>query len=68
MGISAISFVEMQSFFALYWITPDVEEVDMIRLFDRVALKIMQEQNEKEQNKATAKSKFDTENKNESSP
>ena len=68
MGISAISFVEMQSFFDLYWIIPDVEEVDMIRLFDRVALKIMQEQNEKEQNKTTAKSKFDTENKNESSP
>lgn len=68
MGISAISFTEMKHFFDLYWIIPEVEEVDMIKLFDRVALKEMQDQNEKEQNKTAAKSKFASDNKNESGP
>jgi hypothetical protein len=68
MGISAITFTEIKSFFELHWVVPEVEEVEMIKLFDRVAMKAMQEQNEKEQEKAKTKSTFAAENKNEGSP
>ena len=38
MGISPISYTEMYTFFALYDIIPDTQEIDLIKMFDGIAL------------------------------
>lgn len=55
MGVSAINYTEMHYYFQLHGIDPEVEEVELIKVFDRVALNMMQEQSEKEQDKTKRK-------------
>lgn len=51
MGISAISYSEMLSFFELIGVVPESYEIEVIEAFDRVALKHYAKQQEKEQKK-----------------
>ena len=55
MGISAITYAEMQAYFNLQKLDVDPDEIDMIKVFDRVALKEMQDQSEKDKEKAERK-------------
>ena len=59
MGISAISFSEMQAFFSLNGIEPEPSDVKALEMFDRTALSIITEQNKKKEahNKAKSKTK-----------
>lgn len=52
MGISAIPYSEMQAFFSLLGIVPEIYEIEIIEMFDRIAIKHYQKQQEKEQAKA----------------
>lgn len=54
MGISAIPYSEMLAFFQLTGVCPDPCDVEVIEMFDRVALGVFAEQQDKEQ-KAKAK-------------
>lgn len=56
MGISAIPYSEMLAFFELMGIVPEPYEVEVIEMFDSVAIKHYQKQQEKEQAKAKQKS------------
>lgn len=56
MGLSAIPYSEMKAFFSLYDITPDPCEIEIVEMFDTVAMKHYQKQQQKEKNKAKAKS------------
>lgn len=56
MGISAIPYSEMLAFFELMGIIPDPIDIEVIEMFDRVAMKYYQKQQEKEQAKAKQKS------------
>lgn len=49
MGISNITYREMESFFHLKDIDPSPMEVDMIVMFDEIAVDISREQQEKSQ-------------------
>jgi hypothetical protein len=56
-GISSIPYSEMQAFFELNDITPEPYEIEILEVFDNIAIKHYQKQQEKEHNKAKAKSK-----------
>ena len=56
MGISAIPYSEMLSFFELMGIVPEPYEIEVIEMFDSVAIKHYQKQQEKEQAKSKQKS------------
>lgn len=56
MGISAIPYSEMRSFFELMGIVPEPYEIEVIEMFDSVAIKHYQKQQEKEQAKSKQKS------------
>ena len=52
MGISSTPYTEMKAFFDLMGIIPEPYEIEIIELFDRIAMKHYQKQQEKEQAKA----------------
>ena len=58
-GISAISFSEMQAYFNLYGIEPEPWEIDIIRMFDGIAVDFAREKEEKriQQEKSKAQKK-----------
>ena len=56
MGISAIPYSEMLAFFELMGIVPEPYEIEVIGMFDSVAIKHYQKQQEKEQAKSKQKS------------
>ena len=43
----AITYLEIKAFFDLQGIEPQPEEVDMIVLFDSIAMKVMQEEHKR---------------------
>jgi len=55
MGINSISYLEMKAFFDLHGIYPEPYEVEVIEMFDRIAVKYFSEQQEKETARAKAK-------------
>lgn len=57
MGVSAIPYSEMLAFFELIGVVADPIDIEIIEMFDRVAMKHYQKQQEKEQAKAKQKSK-----------
>lgn len=57
MGMSSIPYSEMLAFFELIGVSPDPCEIEVIELFDRVAMKIYSEQQEKEQKSSQSKAK-----------
>ncbi|MCZ2397817.1 MAG: hypothetical protein LC100_14905 [Chitinophagales bacterium] len=56
MGVSAIPYSEMLAFFELIGVTPDSSEIEVLEMFDRIAIKAFSEQQEKEQKRNQAKS------------
>lgn len=52
MGVSAIPYSEMLAFFELLGIVPDPYEIDILEMFDRIAMKHYHKQQEKEQSKS----------------
>lgn len=52
MGVSAIPYSEYVAFFQLLGITPDPWEIEVLEVFDNIALKHYSKQQEKEQAKA----------------
>jgi hypothetical protein len=56
-GISAITFTEMYSFFELHQIDPEISEVQMIKMFDSIALEQARVDQEKQNNQAKTRSK-----------
>lgn len=56
MGVSAIPYSEMLAFFELIGVTPDSSEIEVLEMFDRIAIKALSEQQEKEQKRNQAKS------------
>lgn len=56
MGISAIPYSEYLAFFQLIGVTPDPYEVEILEVFDSIAIQIFAKQQEKEQAKAKQKS------------
>lgn len=57
MGISEIPYSEMLSFFELIGVEPELCEIELIEMFDRIAIDYYSKQQEKEQKKAQAKSR-----------
>lgn len=57
MGVSEIPYTEMKSFFELMSIEPELYEIEIIEMFDRIAMEHYAKQQEKEQKKAQAKPK-----------
>lgn len=57
MGISAIPYSEILSFFTLLGIDPEPTDVELIELFDKIAIKIANQQQEKENQRNAAKAK-----------
>lgn len=57
MGLSAIPYSEMQAFFNLNGIHLDPYEIEVIEVFDNIALRVLSKQSEKEQQRAQAKQK-----------
>ena len=49
MGICAIPYSEMLAFFDLNGIVPDPYEVEVLEIFDKIAMKEFQEQSKREQ-------------------
>lgn len=56
MGISAIPYSEYVAFFQLIGITPEPYELEILEVFDNIAMKHYAKQQEKEQAKAKQKS------------
>ena len=56
MGVSAIPYSEMQAFFEILGIVPEPYEIEVLEMFDRIAIKHYQKQQEKEQAKSKQKS------------
>jgi hypothetical protein len=56
MGVSAISHREIQAYFDLYYIEYNPEEVQMLRMFDSVAVAYMNEQSAKDAKESDRKS------------
>jgi len=57
MGVSPISFLDMQAFFYLLQYNPEQWEIEMIERFDNIALEHFAKQQEKEQQLRDAKNK-----------
>lgn len=55
MGISAIPYSEYLAFFSLIGITPEPYEIEILEVFDSIAVKHYVKQQEKEQERAKAK-------------
>lgn len=51
MGISAISYLEMKAYFSLLQVTVEPWEIEVIKMFDRIALDIAAKQQEKQDQK-----------------
>lgn len=51
MGISAISYLEMKAYFSLLQVAVEPWEIEVIRMFDHIALKIAAKQQEKQEQK-----------------
>ena len=56
MGLASIPYSEMQAFFNLIGVYPDPYEIELMELFDSIAIKILSEQAEKERKRSSAKS------------
>lgn len=54
MGVSPIMYSEMKAFFELNNLNPDPYEIEVIEIFDRIALKAYSDQQEKRDNKEKA--------------
>lgn len=52
MGVSAIPYSEMLAFFELLGVVPEPYEIHVLELFDSIAIKHYQKQQEKEQSKS----------------
>lgn len=48
MGTNSISFTEIQAFFQLHHIEHDLDELEMLKVFDSIALLHMQKQEQEE--------------------
>ena len=57
MGISPISYTEIQSFFDLMAISVEPWEVELIKVFDRISMNVMNEEQEKRLKQQQAKQK-----------
>lgn len=57
MGISSIPYSEMLAFFELLGIVPEPYEIEILEMFDGIAMKHYSKQQEKEQARAKQKSK-----------
>ena len=57
MGISAIPYSEMLAFFELMGIVPEIYEIEILEMFDNIAMKYYHKQSEKEQAKSKQKAK-----------
>lgn len=57
MGISYIPFSEIKAFFDLLGIDPEPYELELIEIFDRVAVNHYSKQQEKQQKQQEAKAK-----------
>lgn len=57
MGISAISYQEMQAFFNLLGINPELDEIEILEMFDRIAVETISAQQEKEKAQQEARTK-----------
>ena len=57
MGISEISYTEMKAFFDLHGIDPETYEIEILEMFDRIAVKHFNKQQEKEQARQKQKPK-----------
>lgn len=57
MGISAIPYSEYVAFFQLIGVDPEPYEIEILEVFDSIALKIYSKQQEKEQAQSKAKQK-----------
>ena len=55
MGVCSIPFSEMQAFFSMLGISPEPYEVEIIEMFDSIAMRIISEQLNKEQQKQQKK-------------
>ena len=55
MGVGAIPYSEMQAFFDLIGVAPDPYEIEIIELFDSIAMKHHSAVAKKEQEKANKK-------------
>ena len=56
MGVSAIPYSEYVAFFQLIGVDPEPYEIEILEVFDSIALKHYAKQQEKEQAKAKQKS------------
>jgi len=52
LGVSPITYTEMLSYFSLIGIEPDKYEVDIIKMFDSIAVSSAREQEEKNKTKS----------------
>ena len=57
MGISSIPYTEMKAFFDLMGIVPEIYEIEILEMFDNIAMKYYHKQREKEQAKSKQKAK-----------
>lgn len=55
MGLSSISYEQMLAFFELIGVIPQPFEVELIEMFDNIAMRILSEQAKKEQQRAQSK-------------
>lgn len=57
MGVSSIPYSEMDAFFRMQGISPEPFEIEILELFDGIALRIIGEQMQKEQQRQQQKQK-----------
>ena len=56
-GISAIPYHEMKAYFTLLQLDVEPWEIEVVKMFDHIAMKITEEQNKKEQRSRENKNK-----------
>ncbi len=57
MGVASIPYSEMQSFFNLMGVSPEPYEIEIIEMFDSIALRIIRNQMDKKQERLEQKQK-----------
>lgn len=57
MGQSYITYTEMSNFFELYGLYPEPYEIEIIEMFDEIAMTHFQKEQEKEQQKSKSAKK-----------
>ena len=57
MGVSEIPYSEIKAFFELIGIEPELYELEIIEMFDRIAMEHFSKQQEREQKQSQAKAK-----------